>query len=183
MPWRSRGSAASGSRCSRGTDAILDSVALLLKLAHIALAFALVAGIFGRWVVLSRAAAEERIDRVVELSELAGPFERLLIRASMFIVPVGLATAWAQGYEWLGLTTFWILASLVLFVAVMAMVPTIFLPRGRRFEAALAAAREARSVTPELRAAFADGAVRFARTAEVVIFALIVVLMVVKPTL
>jgi hypothetical protein len=139
-------------------------VALLLKLAHIGLAMGLIAGIFGRWVVLSRAAAEDRIDRAAELSEPAGPFERLLIRSSMLIVPVGLATAWAQGYEWLGLTTFWMLASLVLFVAAMLMVPTIFIPRGRRFEAALAAARQAGAVTPELRAAFDDGAVRFART-------------------
>ena len=161
----------------------MDSVALLLKLAHIGLAMGLVAGIFGRWIVLSRAAAEDRIDRTAELSELAGPFERLVIRSSMFIIPVGLATAWAQGYDWLGLTTFWMLASLVLFVATMLLVPTVFIPRGRRFEAALAAAREAGAVTPELRAAFADGAVRFARTAEIVVLAIIVVLMVVKPTL
>lgn len=161
----------------------MDAIALLLKLAHVALAMGFVAGLFGRWIVLSRAASEERIDRVVELSELAGPFERLVIRSSMFIVPVGLATAWAQGYDWLGLTTFWMLASLVLLVAAMLMVPTIFIPRGRRFEAALAAARDAGSVTPELREAFADGAVRFARTAEVVVVAIIVVLMVLKPTL
>jgi hypothetical protein len=75
------------------------------------------------------------------------------------------------------------LASLVLFVATMLLVPTVFIPRGRRFEAALATARRAGTVTPELRAAFADGAVRFARTAEVVVLAVIVVLMVVKPTL
>ena len=161
----------------------MDALALVLKLAHIALAMGLVAGTFGRWIVLSRAASEDRIDRAAELAELAGPFERLLIRSSMLVVPVGLATAWAQGYEWLGLTTFWMLASLVLFVAAMLMVPIIFVPRGRRFEAALAAARQAGTVTPELRAAFADGAVRFARTAEVIVLAIIVVLMVFKPTL
>ena len=75
----------------------MDWVALLLKLAHIGLAMGLVAGIFGRWIVLSRAAAEDRIDRAAELSELAGPFERLDIRSSMLIIPVGLATAWAEG--------------------------------------------------------------------------------------
>jgi hypothetical protein len=75
------------------------------------------------------------------------------------------------------------LASLVLFVAAMIMVPTIFIPRGRRFEEALASARQAGTVTPELREAFNDGAVRFAPTAEVVVLAVIVVLMVVKPAL
>jgi Predicted integral membrane protein (DUF2269) len=161
----------------------VDVIALILKLAHIALAMGLVAGMVGRWIVLSRAAAEDRIDRAVELSELAGPFERLVIGSSMLVVPLGLATAWAQGYDWLGLTTFWMVASLVLFVATMLLVPIVFVPRGRRFEAALADARRAGAVTPELRAAFHDGGVRFARIAEVVVLAIIVVLMVVKPTL
>ena len=161
----------------------MDALPLLLKLVHIALAMGLIAGTFGRWIVLSRAAAEDRIDRAAELAELAAPFERLLIRSSMLIVPAGLATAWAQGYEWLGLTTSWMLASLVLIAAATLMVPTIFIPRGRRFEAALAAAREAGRVTPELRAAFNDGRVRFARTAEVVVLAVIVILMVFKPAL
>jgi hypothetical protein len=161
----------------------VDVIALILKLAHIALAMGLVAGMVGRWIVLSRAAAEDRIDRAVELSELAGPFERLVIGSSMLVVPVGLATAWAQGYDWLGLTTFWMVASLVLFVATMLLVPIVFVPRGRRFEAALADASRAGTVTPELRAAYHDGAVRFARTAEVVVLAIIVVLMVLKPTL
>jgi hypothetical protein len=161
----------------------LAAIALVLKLAHIALAMGPVAGTVGRWIILSRAAGEDRIDRAAELSELAGPFERLLIRSSMLILPVGLATAWAQGYDWLGLTEFWMLASLILFVAAMIMVPTILIPRGRRFEEALASARQAGTVTPELREAFNDGAVRFGRTAEVVVLAVIVALMVVKPAL
>jgi hypothetical protein len=79
----------------------LAAIALVLKLAHIALAMGPVAGTVGRWIILSRAAGEDRIDRAAELSELAGPFERLLIRSSMLILPVGLATAWAQVYDWL----------------------------------------------------------------------------------
>jgi hypothetical protein len=161
----------------------MDLLAVVVKLAHIGLAMGLVAGTLGRWIVLSRAANEERIDRAAELTQLAHPFEQLVMRSSLLIVPVGLATAWAQGYEWLGLTEFWMLGSLVLYLAAMVMVPTIFIPRGRRFEAALAAAQQAGSVTPELRAAFNDGAVRFARTAEVVVLVGIVTMMVVKPTL
>ena len=159
----------------------MEAVALLLKLAHVGLALTLSAGVIGRWIVLRRAARETRVDRTVELAELAHPFERLVVWSSMAILPVGLATAWAQGYEWLGLTTGWMLAAVILYAAASALVPTVFIPRGRTFEAALTGARDAGQVTPELRAAFDDGAVRMARTAEGIALVLIVALMVLKP--
>ena len=46
-------------------------------------------------------------------------------------LPSGLITAWTQGYPWLGLTTGWMLASVVLIVGISLLVPTVFLPRGR----------------------------------------------------
>ena len=94
----------------------MEWIALLLKLAHIGLALTLVAGLIGRFVVLSRAAREDRVDRVAELTDLAGPFERLVVRSSLAILPVGMATAWAQGYEWLGLTTGWMLVTVVIYL-------------------------------------------------------------------
>jgi hypothetical protein len=60
-------------------------------------------------------------------------------------------------------------------------VPAIFVPRGRIFEAEMAAARAAGAVTPGLREAFADGAVALARRYELAALALIVALMVLKP--
>ncbi len=159
----------------------MEAVALLLKLAHVGLALTLSAGVIGRWIILRRAARETRVDRAVELAELAHPFERLVVWSSMAILPVGLATAWAQGYEWLGLTTGWMLAAVVLYAAASALVPTVFIPRGRTFEAALVGARDAGQVTPELRAACDAGAVRMARTAEGIALVLIVALMVLKP--
>ena len=159
----------------------MDWLASLLKLAHVALAMILVAGAVGRLLVLRRARAEARIERVVELTELAHPFDRMVVLSSMAILPAGLLTAWAQGYEWLGLTTGWMLVSTVIYLAATALVPTIFVPRGRAFEAALREALTAGQVTPELRTAFGDPAVAFARTAELVGVALIVALMVLKP--
>ena len=53
--------------------------------------------------------------------------------------------------------------------------------RGRVFERALAEATERGEVTPELGVAFRDPAVAAARIYEVIVVALIVVLMVVKP--
>jgi hypothetical protein len=159
----------------------MDWVALLLKLAHVGLAFAMVAGLLGRWILLSRAAATDDVERAHLLADAASPFERIVQMASPVVLVVGLATAWAQGYEWLGLTTGWMLLTVLLIVPILVSIPTIFLPRGRVFEAEMAAARTAGEVTPGLRAAWADPAVAMARRYELVTIVIIVALMVLKP--
>ena len=159
----------------------MDWLALLLKLAHVVLAFAMFAGLVGRWILLSRAAASEDVERAHLLAEAASPFERIVQSVSPLVVIVGLVTAWAQGYEWLGLTTGWMLLTVLLIVPIIVFIPTIFLPRGRVFEAEMAAARAAGEVTPGLRAAWADPAVAMARRYELVTIVIIVALMVLKP--
>jgi hypothetical protein len=153
----------------------------LLKLAHLGIAFAFIAGLLGRWILLHRAARSDDVETAHELAQAAGPFERLVIRGGNLILPTGLLTAWAQGYPWLGLTTGWMLISVVLLLSVIPLVPLIFLPRGKVFEAAMADARLRAAVTPELRAAFADPRVAFAHWYEVVAVGIVVVLMVLKP--
>ena len=159
----------------------MDWPALLLKLTHVLLAMVLVAGMIGRWVTLRRAQQADDVETAAGFAEAAHPFERMVVLSSMLILPAGLLTAWAQGYAWLGLTTGWMLASTLIYLAASALVPTVFLPRGRAFEAALADARVSGSVTPELRDAFRDPAVRAARLFEVAGVAVIVALMVLKP--
>ena len=161
----------------------MDPLALLLKLSHVGLAMVLVAGLIGRWILLRRAADSPDVAESARLTELAHPFERMVVSSSMLVLPAGLLTAWAQGYDWLGVTTLWMGASLVIYLVATLLVPTVFLPRGRAFEAALADARSRGTVTDELRAAFADPTVRAARTFEVVGIGVIVALMVLKPTL
>ena len=104
-----------------------------------------------------------------------------MIRGGPAILLAGMATAWAQGYPWLGLTTGWMLLSVILLLSPLPLVPLVFLPRGRIFEAALADARRQGVMTLELRAAFADPAVAFARRWELTAVAIVVVLMVTKP--
>jgi hypothetical protein len=156
-------------------------VAGLLKLTHVVLAMALVTGIVGRWLLLAAAQRSERLERTEALLEASDPFE-MTVRVSSFLVLVaGVLTAWAQGYAWLGLTTGWMLAALLLSLGIVVLVPTVFLPKGRRFAAALDGARAAGEVTPELRASFADPTVRAAHVAELAALAIIVALMVLKP--
>jgi hypothetical protein len=73
------------------------------------------------------------------------------------------------------------LLSVLLVVPIVALVPLVFIPRGRVFEAAMSNARAEGVVTPDLRAAWHDPAVTFARRYELVAMALIIALMVLKP--
>ena len=159
----------------------MDWLALLLKLAHVMLAIAMAAGLVGRWILLTRAASTDDVERAHLLAEAASPFERIVQSVSPLVAIVGLVTAWAQGYPWLGLTTGWMLLTVLLIIPILVFIPTIFLPRGRVFEAEMAAARAAREVTPGLRAAWADPAVAMARRYELGAMVIIVALMVLKP--
>jgi hypothetical protein len=142
----------------------------------------LVAGIIGRWLVLDAAKRSDEIGRTRALLGASAPFERMVIASSMAVLPAGLITAWAQGYPWLGLTTPWMWMALLLSLGIFLLVPSVFIPRGRAFEAALEGATAAGAVAPDLRAAFDDPVVRAAHWAEVIALAAIVALMVTKPT-
>ncbi len=161
----------------------MPALADLLKLVHIGIAFALVTGGIGRWILLRRAARATVVEEAFSLSEAAGPFERMVIIGSQLVIVAGMATAWAQGYEWLGLTTLWMLISFLLVLSVLPWIPLVFIPRGREFGAAMAEARDAGTVTPRLQASFADPMVALARRYELAVLAVVVVLMVFKPTL
>jgi hypothetical protein len=153
----------------------------LVKLVHVGIAFVFVGGLIGRWIMMRRAAAADDPEIAYQLAHAASPFEWMVIRGGPAILVAGLLTAWAQGYPWLGLTTGWMLASVILLLSPLPLVPLVFLPRGRVFEAAMAEARRLGTITPQLRAAFADPAVAFARRYEVIAVGLVVVLMVLKP--
>jgi ABC-type transport system involved in cytochrome bd biosynthesis fused ATPase/permease subunit len=159
----------------------MDALAILLKLGHVALAFILVAGLLGRWVLLTRAARSDDVEQVHLLAESVSPFERAVQVSSPVLAGLGLATAWAQGYPWLGLTTGWMLLTVALIIPILLLIPTVFVPRGQVFEAEMAAARAAGHVTPGLRAAWNDRATAMARRYELAAIAIIVVLMVFKP--
>jgi uncharacterized membrane protein len=159
----------------------VDEVAPVLKLVHVVLAFALVAGLIGRWILLTRASRTDDVERAHALAEAAGPFETLVRPASPLLLAFGMATAWAQGYPWLGLTTGWMALTVVLVIPIFALIPTVLIPRGKIFEAEMAAARAAGEVTGGLRAAWSDPAVAMARRYELFALAVIVGLMVLKP--
>jgi hypothetical protein len=151
-------------------------------LLHVAVAFWFVAGLLGRNVTMARARSTDDLSTLEELVDLSGRFERLMVIPGSFgVLVLGLLAAWAEGQPLAGTDDWWLLTSLILFVGLGVLVPTVFLPRGKVFEGALADARQRGEVTPELRAAIRDPAVRNARAAELVVVAIILALMVTKP--
>jgi hypothetical protein len=162
------------------------SLAALLKLGHVLLAFWFVAGLLARNLILSRAGKMMDVKIVQALVDQAGRFERLMVRpGSLSLFLFGLLTAWAQGWPVLGFlqggTTNWLLASIVLYVSMVPIIPLIFLPRGKVFEAALEGATAQGTVTSTLTAAFQDRVVARAHAYELMATTLVVILMVTKP--
>jgi hypothetical protein len=151
-------------------------------LLHVAVAFWFVAGLLGRNITMARARTANDLSTLVELVDLSGRFERLMVIPGSFgVVVAGLLAAWWQGQPLAGTDDWWLLTSLILFVGLGVLVPTVFLPHGKIFESALEDAKQRGEVTPELRTALRDPAVRNARATELIVVAIILILMVTKP--
>ncbi len=111
--------------------------------------------------------------------------QRMVIPGFTAVLAAGLATAWTEGWPILGFMqggrSNWVLVSLVLFLAINLLVVFVFVPRGKIFERAMREAIVQGRVTPALTAAFHDPMVRAAHYCELVVVALIIALMVLKP--
>jgi hypothetical protein len=159
--------------------------ATLAKLLHIAAVIVFITGLIGRSIVLSHAARATNLSVTSAFLEMSSIFERMVVQGYIAVLVLGLATAWLQSQPVLGAlqgsAVNWILVSLVLFVSINVLVPTIFIPSGKKFAAALAAAIAVGAPTPELRERFADRGVRVGHIYEFVVVAVVLVLMVLKP--
>ena len=154
----------------------------VIKLVHVALGFTLVAGLIGRWNLERRAGIEADPEAAFALTEAGSLFERLVLVSGPGIILTGLATAGFKGYPYLGLTTGWMLLSLILVLSFpLVLAPLVYIPRTRDIAAAMADARNKGIFTPELRAAFASRALRGARWYEAVVTTIVIALMVLKP--
>jgi predicted integral membrane protein DUF2269 len=166
----------------------LGPLELWLRLVHALTGILLVAGLLGRWVALSqaeRAAQEGELPTVRGLLRASNVFERIVIPSSLAVLVLGVLTAWSFGYPLLGSLQGrggnWLPISLLLYLSTIPLVPLIFLPKGRRFEAALEEAVATSRITPALVAAFEDGQVRAAHIYEFAVVAVVLILMLSRP--
>ena len=156
---------------------------LALKLAHVVCVLALVSGLLGRFLVRLRLPAIRSMESLQELLLLVDHFDSwLVVRGSQLTLMTGLLLGWVGGWPYLtaGRPT-WIFVSLLLFLSTVPLVIFIFVPRGRAFGKVFQAAIAEQRITPELRSALADPAVRAATAYESVAIGLTIGLMVLKP--
>ena len=164
---------------------VVELITGLLIATHALLGAVFLGGLIGRWIVLGMAERADTLVRMQTLTRAAQPFERIVIIGSQVVVVLGILAAIAQGRPFLGpiqgAPVDWLFVSVVLVFTVPVIVPLVFLPRGRVFDAALANATAQDQITPELVAAWRDPVVRAAHVYELVIVTVVFLLMVTKP--
>ena len=164
-------------------DVTLTSV---FEYLHVVSAIAVITGIAGRNLTMGQVPRSRSITEVHTLARLAGVFDVWLVRPfSLLVLVLGLATAWDAGWPIFGFLegsdTNWLLASLAIYATVIALVPLVFVPRGKLFDEALTSAPPEAPMGPEIVAAVKDPAIFAAHAYEMAAAAVIVFLMVTKP--
>ncbi|TAK00244.1 MAG: DUF2269 family protein [Chloroflexota bacterium] len=163
----------------------MEALSGLVVLVHALAGILFIVGLVGRWIVLGLAERADTLASMRVLTTASAPFERLVIVVSSVVLVLGIAAAIAVGRPFLGPLqgghVDWLVVSLVLFVSNLPLVPLVFLPRGRVFEAALQEAIARDQLTPALMAAWRDPVVRFAHGYELTTVSIVLILMLTKP--
>ena len=167
---------------------LLAPLAAPLRLVHALTGILLVAGLLGRWVALTQAEHAARasdLPAVQALLRASDVFERIVIPSSVAVLALGLLTAWSYGYPLLGSLQGgrdnWLPVSLLIYLSALLLVPTIFLPEGRRFGATFDEAIARDLITPSLVSALSNPRVRAAHIYEVAAVVVVLVLMLSRP--
>ena len=158
----------------------------VLKLLHILAAVAFAGGLFARQIVRAYANRTADVGQFAALHQAAAKVENWLVRpGSLIVLVLGIVMAWRVGLPILGVLQGgdqnWLLVSLVLYLTGMALVPTVFLPKGKVFRPLLNAAIAQGRMTDELRRAVHDPVVAAAHIYEMLMLIAVFALMTLKP--
>jgi uncharacterized membrane protein len=159
---------------------------IVVKLLHIVAVIVCVGGLFARQLVRQYAKTVNDIHLLAALSQASGKIDSAMVIPGMTAIMVfGVFLALIGGSPILGFlqgaSQNWLLVANVLLVGILATIPTVLVPRGRKFEPILEAALAKGEITLELRAAMNDIATKLAHWYEEVALIAIVALMVLKP--
>jgi uncharacterized membrane protein len=159
---------------------------VVFRFLHIISAIWFVGGLFSRQLVRRYLKQTDDIQQLAIFSQAAGKIETgMVIPGSMAVVVIGVILAVIAGYPIFGFlqgaSQNWLLVANILLVTAMGLVPTVFVPRGKKFEPVLQSALAEGRITPELRAAIDDPVVKLAHLYEQVSVIIVVALMVFKP--
>jgi uncharacterized membrane protein len=157
-----------------------------VKFLHIAAVIVCVGGLFARQLLREHAKTMDDVQLFATFSQAAGKIEKAMVIPGMMAIMIfGIILALIGGYPILGFLQGapqnWLLASNILLAGILVIIPTVLVPRGKIFEPILQAALVQGQITPELRVAMNDNAVKFAHRYEEIALVVIVALMVFKP--
>jgi uncharacterized membrane protein len=158
----------------------------VVKFLHIVSVIVCVGGLLARQLVRQQAKKMNDIQSFATFSEAAGKIEKAMVIPGMaatlvFGVILGLIghspiLGFLQGAQ-----QNWLLVSNILLIGTQVIIPTVFIPRGKIFEPLLQDALTKGQITPELRAAMNDNAVKLAHLYEEAALIIVTALMVLKP--
>lgn len=162
------------------------NVYLLMRLLHILSAVLLLGGVIARQLARSYAGRATEPAAIDLAFKVADPIEKfMVIPGSMLVILFGILLALVTGAPLFGFLQGarqnWLLAAEILMLVTIALVPMVFLRRGRIFGQALAEALARGEITSELRASLNDPVVRAAHWFEIAAILAVIYLMVFKP--
>ncbi len=157
-----------------------------LKFLHITAVIVSVGGLFARQLLRQHASNMNDVQSFATFSQAAGKIEKAMVIPGMeAIMVLGIVLALVGGAPIIGFlqgaSQNWLLASNILLLGILVIIPTVLVPRGKKFEPILQAALDKGQITSELRAVMNDRAVRLAHLYEEIAVIVIVALMVLKP--
>jgi len=153
---------------------------------HVLAVFWLVSGSLGRGVTFSHANRATDLPTLRAFATLASAFELAMVRpGSLLVLVSGLIAAWLRGWPILGplqgSPIRWVFTSLVVYLTIIPVIVFVFLPRAKVYHARLAEASAEGRITPALKAALNDPAVKWGRRYEILMIVALTWLMVTKP--
>lgn len=159
---------------------------ILLKFLHIVAVIVCVGGLFARQLVRRHAKKLNDVGLFAAFSQAAGRIETVMVIPGMMAIMVlGVILALIGRLPMIGFlqgaSENWLLVSNILLIGILAIIPTVLVPRGKVFAPILQAALAKGEITSELRMAMDDSAVNLAHLYEEVALIVIVALMVLKP--
>ncbi len=158
----------------------------VVKFLHIVAVIVCVGGLFARQLLRQHAKKMNDVQLFATFSQAAGKIENAMVIPGMSAIMVfGVILALISGSPILGFlqgaSQNWLLVSIVLMIGILVIIPTVFVPRGRKFEPLLQEALVKGQITTELRAAVNDSTVNLAHRYEEIALIVIIALMVLKP--
>jgi uncharacterized membrane protein len=159
---------------------------LIVKFIHILAVTITIGGMFARQLVRGIAKKNDDVKNVAILTHVAVRIDRtLVIPWSNIIFLMGIILAVIQKWPILGFlqgaSQNWLLASNILLIIMLALIPTMFIPHNKKVESILRSALTEGRVTSELSDALDDKKNKLAHHAEEIIVLVIAALMVLKP--